>query len=61
MPTFSILKDFYVADHEALQRLREDLEQTPYQPISYTEPSSLRRGREALSRFQFGPEEPGRY
>lgn len=59
MPTSSILKDFYVADPEAFQRLREELEQISYQSVSHTEPSSLQRGREALARFQFGPEEPG--
>lgn len=30
MPTSSITKDFYVSDPEALQRLREDLNQTSY-------------------------------
>lgn len=57
MPTSSILKDFYVTDHEALQRLREDLNQTPYLSMFRVEPSSLRRGREALSRFQFASDD----
>lgn len=55
MPTSSILKDFYVADSEAFQRLREELEQTSYQSVSHAEPLSLQRGREALFRFQFAP------
>ena len=57
MPTSSILKDFYVADPEALQRLREDLNQTPYLSMFRVEPSSLRRGREALARFRFAPDD----
>lgn len=55
MPTSSITKDFYVADPEAFQRLREDLNQTPYLSMFRVEPSSLWRGREALARFQFAP------
>ena len=59
MPTSSILKDFYVADPEAFQRLREDLDHILYQPMFHVEPSSLQQGREALSLFQFAPEEGG--
>lgn len=55
MPTSSILKDFYIADTEAFQRLREELEQTSNPSMSRIESSSLRRGREALARFQFAP------
>ena len=57
MPTSSILKDFYVTDHEALQRLREDLNQTPYLSMFRVEPSPLRRGREALARFWFAADD----
>lgn len=57
MPTSSILKDFYVADPEAFQRLREELEQVLNPSMSRVESSSLRRGREALARFRFAPDD----
>lgn len=57
MPTSSITKDFYVSDPEALQLLREELEQTSNQQQSRVEPSSLQRGREALARFRFASDD----
>lgn len=57
MPTSSITKDFYVSDPEALQRLREDLNQTSYLSMFRVEPSSLQRGREALVRFRFAADD----
>lgn len=57
MPTSSITKDFYVSDPEALQRLREDLNQTSYLSMFRVEPSSLQRGREALARFCFAADD----
>ena len=57
MPTSSITKDFYVSDPEALQRLREDLNQTSYLSMFRVEPSSLQRAREALARFWFAADD----
>lgn len=57
MPTSSILKDFYVADPEAFQRLREELEQVLNPSMSRVESSSLQRGREALARFRFASDD----
>ena len=57
MPTSSITKDFYVSDPEALQLLREDLNQTSYLSMFRVEPSSLQRGREALAQFCFAADD----
>lgn len=51
MPTSPILKDFYVADEEAYNRLIVDIEDTPKTKAKKS--TSLEKGRELLSAFTF--------
>lgn len=52
MPTSSILKEFYVKDMEAFERLRKELEQ-PSEPRRVVESPALKEGREKLATFVF--------
>lgn len=51
MPTSSILKDFYIKDEEAYNRLVTDIENAPR--IKAKKSTALEKGRELLAVFTF--------
>lgn len=52
MATSSIIKDFYVKDYRAFEKLKKELESAPeYKPAVLS--PSLEKGREKLAAFVF--------
>lgn len=52
MATSSIIKEFYVKDEKAFEKLKKELQSTPEQKVA-SQSSSLKKGREKLAAFVF--------